>query len=80
MPEKPDAGGGKLADPEWRRSRASKAGRARTTPDYHLDRIRELVARTRAEQGLDAVVVDELTLGHVAELLRGADATHAVAS
>lgn len=61
---------GKLADPEWRRERASKAGRSRTTPEYHLDRIREIVERTRAEQGLPPVVVDELTLARVAELVR----------
>lgn len=60
---------GKLADPEWRRSRAKKAGQARTTPDYHLNRIREIVAATRAEQGLPPVVVDDLTLRRVAELV-----------
>lgn len=62
----------KLDDPEWRQARARKAGSARTTPDYHLDRIRELVARTRAAQGLPEVVVDDLTLSKVAEILKRA--------
>lgn len=72
MPETPTVGGGKLADPEWRRERARKAGRSRTTPEYHLDRIREIVETTRAEQGLPPIVVDQLTLARVAELVRSA--------
>lgn len=60
---------GKLADSEWRRDRASKAGRTRTTPEYHLARVREMVAKSREAQGLPAVVTDELTLGRIADLL-----------
>jgi hypothetical protein len=71
MPETPTVGvGGKLSDPDWLRERASKAGKSRTTPDYHLARITEIVERTRAEQGLPPVVVDELTLANVAALVR----------
>jgi hypothetical protein len=36
---------------------------------YNLDRIRELVVASRAAQGLPPVIVDELTLGRVAEIL-----------
>lgn len=68
----PEPLGGKLADPQWRRDRARKAGQSRTTPEYHLSRIREIVETTRAKQGLPPVVVDELTLGRVAELVRSA--------
>lgn len=67
MPNNPSS---RLADPAWRTARAKKAGAARTTPDYHLERIRDLVARTRAEQGLPDIVVDDLTLGRVAEILK----------
>lgn len=70
MPDSPSRTGSKLADPEWRRDRARKAGQARTTPDYHLARIREIVSTTRAEQGLPPTTLDDLTLGRVAELLR----------
>lgn len=61
---------GKLADPEWRRQRARKAGVTRTTPKYHLDRVRAMVEASRVAQGLEPVVVDELTLGRIGELLR----------
>jgi hypothetical protein len=64
-------GSSKLADPAWRHERARKAAAARTTPDYYLDRVRALVERTRQEQGLPPVIVDDLTLGKIAELLGG---------
>ena len=70
MPDSPSGTGSKLADPQWRQDRARKAGQARTTPDYHLTRLREIVSTTRAAQGLPPVTVDDLTLGRVAELLR----------
>jgi hypothetical protein len=79
MPESSRLVGGKLADPEWRRSRARKAGRARTTPLYHLERLREVVETTRAEQGLPPTVTDALALGYLAELLRGPNAAVEVA-
>jgi hypothetical protein len=60
---------GKLSDPEWRRARATKAAHARTTGTYHVSRVRELVKGSRAAQGLPPTIVDELTLGQVAELL-----------
>lgn len=60
-------------DPAVARERASKAGRSRTTPGYHLGKVRELVERTRAEQGLPPVVTDDLTLGRVAEIFRLAE-------
>lgn len=72
MPEAPCGNSGKLADPEWRKARARKAGQARTSPEYHLARIREIVERTRAKQGLPPVVADELTLARIAELVRAA--------
>lgn len=62
---------GKLADPAWRHNRARKAAEARTTPDYHLDRVRDLVEQSRVSQGLPPTVVDELTLGEIADLLDG---------
>ena len=34
---------GKLADPIFRRERATKAAVARTTPDYHLTKLEEHV-------------------------------------
>ena len=64
---------GKLADPTWRHERASKAARTRTTGDYHLTRVRELVTRSRAAQGLGPVVTDDLTLGEIASLIEGGD-------
>mgnify|MGYP003620449489 CR=1 FL=1 len=67
MPDSP--GGDKVADPEFRRARASKAGRARTTPEYHLDRVRSMVVASREAQGLPPVVTDELTLGRIAAIL-----------
>jgi hypothetical protein len=70
MPETPSTGSEKLADPEWRRSRASRAGRARTTPEYHLSHVREIVKQTRAAQGLPPVIVEDLTIGRVAEMFR----------
>lgn len=66
MPTNPTSN---LADPAWRRARAKKAGEARTTPEYHLERIREIVKRTRTEQGLPPTVVDSLTLGSIAQLI-----------
>ena len=68
----PDENAGKLGDPTWRRARASAAGRARTTPEYHLARIRAAVVESRAKQGLGPVITDDLTLRRVAELLNGA--------
>jgi hypothetical protein len=38
-----------------------------------LDRLREFVATTRADQGLPPVVEDVTTLAHVASILRCAD-------
>jgi hypothetical protein len=64
---------GKLADPAWRQARAAKAGRARTTGSYHLNRVRDLVTRSRAAQGLGPVVTDDLTLGEIAALLEAAE-------
>jgi hypothetical protein len=61
---------GRLADPEFRHDRAAKAARSRTTPEYHVRRIRDLVDKTRAEQGLPPHVTDPLTLARVAEILR----------
>lgn len=47
-----------------------------------LARIRDIVDRSRAAQGLPAVVTDSLTLGRVAELLRrdegGPQAAHTI--
>ena len=68
MPENPGKSG-KLNDPEWLRQRAHNAAVARTTPEYHLDRVRDFVARSRSEQGLEPLVVDDLTLGQAATLL-----------
>jgi hypothetical protein len=70
MPGNPGVSSEKLADPEWRRSRASRAGRARTTPEYHLAHVREIVRQTRAAQGLPPVIVEDLTIGRVAEMFR----------
>lgn len=70
---------GKLADPDWRTARARKAGQARTSPEYHMSRIREIVTTTRAAQGLPPVVVDELTLARVAELVQAASKRKEVA-
>ena len=61
---------GKLADPDFRHDRASRAGRSRTTPEYHVSRIRAIVDKTRAEQGLPPHVTDPLTLAKVADILR----------
>jgi hypothetical protein len=61
----------KLADPAWRQARAAKAGRARTTGSYHVSRVRDLVERSRAAQGLPPTVVDRLTLGQIADLIEG---------
>jgi hypothetical protein len=60
----------KTLTPEQRHARASKAARARTTPEYHVSRIRDIVDRTRAEQGLPPHVTDPLTLAKVADILR----------
>ena len=57
-------------DPEVAHVRAQKAGRARTTTEYHVRKIREIVDRTRTEQGLPPHVTDELTLAKVADILR----------
>jgi len=57
-------------DPAVAHERASKAGRSRTTPEYHVAAIRKIVDRTRAEQGLPASVTDPLTLAKVADILR----------
>lgn len=62
-------------DPAVAHERATKAARARTTPDYHLAKVREIVERTRAEQGLPPVVTDDLTLGRVSDILRLAVST-----
>ena len=70
MSETPSTGSEKLADPEWRQERASRAGRARTTPEYHLDHVREIVRQTRAAQGLPPVIVEDLTIGRVGEMFR----------
>lgn len=69
MPDKDIVG--KLDDPAWRRARARTAARARTTPEYHLERLRSAVAESRAKQGLPPTITDELTLGRVAELFKG---------
>jgi hypothetical protein len=65
---------GKLADPAWRHDRAVKAGRAsvkaRTTPEGLVATLREIVDRTRAEQGLPPHITDPLTLSTVADILR----------
>ena len=46
----------------------------RTSPGYyHLDRIRDIVTRSRAEQGLPPGIVDELTLRQVAAVFRLAE-------
>lgn len=65
----------KLDDPNWRRERARTAARSRTSGPYHLAKVREIVERTRAEQGLPPVVTDELTLGRVADLFKLAPST-----
>lgn len=62
---------GKLQDPEWRHERARKAAAARTTGTYHLSRVRDLVERSRADQGLPPTVVDDFTLEQIATLLEG---------
>jgi hypothetical protein len=59
-----------VIDPVVAHERAKKAARARTGGPYHLDKVREIVERTRAEQGLPPVVTDELTLGWVADIFR----------
>ena len=70
---------GKLADPAFRRNRASKAALTRTTPDYHLNRVRQIVEETRRAQGLPPVVVDDLTLGRIAALLAASEPTRRAA-
>jgi hypothetical protein len=70
MPETPSPGSEKLADPEWRKLRARRAGQARNSPSYHLSRVTEIVERTRAEQGLPPVVTEDLTIGYVASVFR----------
>jgi hypothetical protein len=68
---------GKLADPQWRHDRAVKAAtvaaRNRTTPEGLVAALRQIVDRTRAEQGLPPHVTDGLTLATVADLLRPSD-------
>ena len=71
MPDQ-DNVGRKLDDPAWRRDRARKAGSSRTTPQYHLDKLRAAVAESRAKQGLPPTVADDLTLGRLAELFKKA--------
>ncbi len=58
-------------DPVVAHERAVKAAQARTSPRYHLARVREVVEASRAAQGLPPTVVDALTLGQVAALLEG---------
>jgi hypothetical protein len=41
---------GRLADPEFRRDRARKAGASRTTVAYHVTRIVERAAELTADQ------------------------------
>jgi hypothetical protein len=41
---------GRLADPEFRRERASKAGRARTSVDYHIQKLIESAPTPTPEQ------------------------------
>jgi hypothetical protein len=60
---------GSITDPEFRHARALHAAKARTTGSYHLDRVRDLVTRSRADQGLPPVLTDELTLGEIATLI-----------
>jgi hypothetical protein len=62
---------GSITDPEFRRKRARHAAKARTSPAYHIGRVRDLVTSSRAAQGLPPVVTDELTLGQIAELIEG---------
>jgi len=50
--------------------RAKKARAAQSTPQYHVSRIRAIVDRSRAEQGLPPHVTDPLTLSAVADILR----------
>jgi hypothetical protein len=58
-------------DPVVAHERAVKAAQARTSPRYHLSRVRDLVEASRAAQGLPTTVVDHLTLGQVATLIEG---------
>lgn len=64
-------------DPVVAHERAKKARAAQSAPGYHLAKIREMVERTRAEQGLPPVVTDALTLANVAELLRSSNGPEA---
>lgn len=41
---------GKLADPEFRRERARKAAKARTTPDAHIQALVDSAPSLTAEQ------------------------------
>jgi hypothetical protein len=61
---------GLLADPTFRRTRAKRARAAQSTGSYHLEKVREIVERTRAQQGLPPVITDQLTLAKVADILR----------
>lgn len=60
---------GSITDPEFRHRRAAHAAKARTSPAYHLDKIRELVEASRAAQGLPPTIVDSLTLDQIAALI-----------
>lgn len=67
---------GKLTDPIWRQARAAKAARARTTPEYHLTRLREFAAR----RGVTNDDLDALTLANVAEFIESDDTDLGLAS
>jgi hypothetical protein len=51
----------KLDDPQWRRERARKARAAQDTPDYHIDRIRQIA---------DTIKLSDEQLARIAVLLR----------
>jgi hypothetical protein len=44
--------------------------RTRSSPEWHLKKIRDLVDASRRQQGLPEHIVDALTLAKVASLLR----------
>ena len=61
---------GKAADVEFRRWRGRRAAEVRNSLPNHVRKVREIVDRTRAEQGLPPTVTDALTLQKVADVLR----------